>query len=104
VCKLIFIQEFVPSTRRSHKGELAVGYVDGNTLEEGVVADTDIYLDYLVDKVKKMRVQVVIKEVSLQQSQVGCGAEYLYSHLLTLSSYLFVYTFCAIGKGYTRDL
>lgn len=56
-------KEFVPTTRRSHKTELPAGYVDGNTLEVGVVADTDVYLDYLLNKVKKLGIEITIKEV-----------------------------------------
>lgn len=56
-------KELVPTARRAFKDELGAGYVDGFTVVEGVVVDTDIYLDYLVNKVKKLGIQIIIKEV-----------------------------------------
>jgi len=50
--------------RRATKEELGHGgtYVDGFTIE-GVVADTDVYLEYLVNEVKSLGVDIIIKEV-----------------------------------------
>lgn len=49
--------------RRIGADELVFDYVDGFAIDNGIVADTDIYLEYLMQKAKQLGVQIVIREV-----------------------------------------
>ena len=51
--------------RRAHKEELLGEYTDGFTTEESVVADTDVYMNFLLNKAKQVGLQIVVKEVCI---------------------------------------
>ncbi|EFA86385.1 D-aspartate oxidase [Heterostelium album PN500] len=54
---------FVPSFRRMKKEEMLDGYIDGFTVEDGFVMDTDQYMDWLVESFKALGGSIDQREV-----------------------------------------